>query len=48
MDSLSGWDPHLLNKEMIEMLKRNSADTAGWIETKSGYYMDIGVRQFGA
>ena len=33
MDSVPGWDPHLLNKEMIEMLRRDSADTAERIET---------------
>ena len=33
MDSVPGWDPRLLNKEMIEMLRRDSADTAERIET---------------
>ncbi len=37
MDSVPGWDPHLLNKAMVEMLKRDSVITAELVETKSFY-----------
>ncbi|WP_349947729.1 hypothetical protein ABFV83_04380 [Lacrimispora sp. BS-2] len=37
MDTASGWEAHVINAEMIRLLKKDCKETAERIETKSFY-----------